>query len=108
MRGSFRLKLILLLATAIAGPTLADTDPSLSQVYQAVQIGHLEQAQKMIDQVLHDHPKSAKAHYVAAEVNATKPPIGGIGAGLRFPQNFSPYLTAQVDTDGVRNARRQP
>ena len=65
MRGSFRLHLILilLLATAFAVPTLADTDPSLSQVYEAVRTGHLEQAQKMMNQVLHDHPKSAKAHY---------------------------------------------
>jgi hypothetical protein len=108
MRGSFRLHLILLLAIAFAVPTLADTDPSLSQVYEAVRTGHLEQAQKTINQVLHDHPKSAKAHYVAAEVNAAKPPIGGIGTGLGFPQNSSPYLTAQVDTDGVRNVRRQP
>jgi hypothetical protein len=108
MRVSFRLHLILLLAAAYAGPTLADTDPSLSQVYEAVRTGHVEQAQKMMNQVLHDHPKSAKAHIVAAEVNAAKPPIGGIGTGLGFPQNSSPCLTAQVDTDGVRNALRQP
>jgi hypothetical protein len=91
MRGSFRFHLILLLATAFAGPTLADTDPSLSQVYEAVRTGHLEQAQKMTNQVLRDHPKSAKAHYVAAEVNAASgnfvlasPDHSQTGSGLRF------------------------
>ena len=37
-----------------------------------------------------------------------KPPIGGIGKGMEFPQNSSPCLTAQVATDEVRDARRQP
>jgi hypothetical protein len=48
MRGSFRLHLILLLATAFAAPTPADTDPTLSQVYEAARTGHLEQVQTMI------------------------------------------------------------
>jgi hypothetical protein len=90
MRGSFRLHLILLLATALAVPTLADTDPSLSQVYEAVRTGHLEQAQKMMNQVLHDHPKSAKAHYVAAEVSAAS---GNLVLGrqeLRLAQELAP------------------
>jgi hypothetical protein len=39
MRGSFRLHLTLLLATAFAAPTLADTDPSLPQVY-AIEPSH--------------------------------------------------------------------
>jgi hypothetical protein len=42
MRGSFQLHLILPLVTAFAGPTLVDTDPSLSLVYDAVRTGHLE------------------------------------------------------------------
>ena len=46
-------------------------------------------------------------HSTAAEVIA-QPPIGGIGTGVEFPQNSSPCLTAPVDTDGVRDARRQP
>jgi uncharacterized protein len=92
MRGSYRVHLILLFATAFAVPTLADTDPSLSQVYEAVRIGHLEQARKMMNQVLHDHPKSARAHYVAAEVNAAS---GNFVLGrqeLRLAQELSPGL----------------
>ncbi len=92
MRGSFRLHLILPLVTAFAGPTVADTDPSLSQVYEAVRTGHLEQAQTMMNQVLHDHPKSAKAHYVAAEVNAASGNLVQGRQELRLAQELAPGL----------------
>ena len=92
MRGSFRLHLILLLAAAFAAPTLADTDPSLSQVYDSVRNGHLEQAQRMINQVLHDHPKSAKAHYVAAEVSAASGNLVQARQELRLAQELAPGL----------------
>src|SRR5687767_9962280 len=62
--------LMLILAIAFAAPVLADNDPSLSQVYQEARTGHLSQAQRMMDQVLRDHPRSAKAHYVTAELYA--------------------------------------
>ena len=92
MRGRFQLHLILLLAIAFAVPAAADTDPPLSQVYEAVRTGHLEQAQKMMTQVLHDHPKSAKARYVAAEVDAAS---GSFVLGrqeLRHAQELAPGL----------------
>jgi hypothetical protein len=92
MRGSIRLHLVLLLATAFAAPTLADTDATLSQVYEAERTGHLDQARQMMNQVLRDHPKSAKAHYVAAEVNAAS---GNFDLGrqeLRLAQDLAPGL----------------
>jgi uncharacterized protein len=61
---------ILALALASAGPVLAAPDPTMDQVYQAVRAGHVVQAEQMMTQVLRDHPQSAKAHYVAAEVYA--------------------------------------
>jgi hypothetical protein len=64
------LVLALFLSLAFAGPVPAATDPTLHQVYQAVQTGHLDQAQQMMNQVLRDHPRSARAHYVAAELYA--------------------------------------
>jgi hypothetical protein len=65
-----RLFLILMLASVCAGPSLAGTDPSLSQVYEAARAGHLDRAQQMMSEVLRDHPRSAKAHYVTAELYA--------------------------------------
>jgi len=53
-----------------AAPSFADSDASMHQIFEAAQSGHLDQAQQMIDQVVKDHPKSAKAHFVAAEIAA--------------------------------------
>jgi clan AA aspartic protease (TIGR02281 family) len=46
----------------------ADTLPTVDQIYLAEQAGHQDEAQRMISQVLAAHPKSAKAHFVQAEV----------------------------------------
>ena len=62
--------LILCLALPLAAPAFGATDPSVDQVYGAVRAGHLDEAQQMIAQVMRDHPKSGKAHYVAAEIYA--------------------------------------
>ena len=61
--------LALVVALACAGPVLA-ADPTVDQVYQAARAGHLDEAQQLMDQVLKDHPNSAKAHYVEAELSA--------------------------------------
>lgn len=62
-------------ALALAAATVASTpafaagaDATIDQVYQAAQAGRFDDAQKMMDQVLHDHPNSAKAHFVEAEL----------------------------------------
>jgi hypothetical protein len=61
----------LTLAVSFSAPVLADAaDPTVHQIYEAAEAGHLDQAQQMMDQVLRDHPKSAKAHYVQAELYA--------------------------------------
>jgi hypothetical protein len=61
--------LALVVALACAGPVLA-ADPSVDEVYRAANSGHLVEAQQLMDQVLRDHPNSAKAHYVEAELSA--------------------------------------
>jgi hypothetical protein len=53
----------------IGAPSLA-ADATLNQVYEAVHAGRLNQAQGMMAEVLRDHPNSAKAHYVEAEILA--------------------------------------
>ena len=55
---------------AVSLPAFADADPTMDQIYTAAAGGHLDQAQQMITQVLADHPTSAKAHYVQAELYA--------------------------------------
>jgi uncharacterized protein len=53
-----------------ASVAFADSDPTMDQIYAAAAGGHLDQAQQMITQVLADHPSSAKAHFVQAELYA--------------------------------------
>jgi hypothetical protein len=62
---------MLVLAAGFLGIVRAqDADPTVDQVYAAASSGHLTEAQQMMNQVLRDHPRSAKAHYVAAELDA--------------------------------------
>ena len=58
------------LSFSLSWTALADTDPTVHQIYEAASSGHFDQAQRMMDRVLRDHPNSAKAHYVQAEIYA--------------------------------------
>ena len=46
----------------------AFAEATLPEVYQAVQSGQMAKADVMMKEVLQNHPNSAKAHYVAAEL----------------------------------------
>ncbi|QWE15861.1 tol-pal system YbgF family protein [Polynucleobacter sp. AP-Nino-20-G2] len=47
---------------------VAFAEATLPEVYQAVQAGQMAKADAMMKEVLQNHPNSAKAHYVAAEL----------------------------------------
>ena len=81
-----------------AGVAFADTDPTPHQIYEAAQSGQVAAAQRMIDQVLRDHPQNAKAHFIAAELDAR---IGDLAAARQQ------LATArQIDpTDSFTSAR---
>src|SRR5665213_3019052 len=57
-------------AFTAASPAFADAETTVDQIYTAAQGGHLDQAQQMMTQVLANHPTSARAHYVQAELYA--------------------------------------
>lgn len=59
-----------LLGAALAGTAIAQAEPTIDQVYQAAKAGRSAEADRMIDQVLQNHPNSAKAHFVKAELAA--------------------------------------
>src|SRR6202035_4771315 len=54
--------------------------------------GHLDQAQQMISQVLADHPTSAKAHYVQAELYAREGKTGLARSELSTAEQLKPGL----------------
>jgi hypothetical protein len=83
---------IFLFAVILAAPVFAATNPTSEQVYEAVRSGHLDQAERMVTQVLRDHPKSAKAHYVAAEVYAKEGKTSDAQHNLDVAQTLAPGL----------------
>ena len=84
--------LILVIAIAFAGPVLAAADPTLNQVYEAARSGHVAQAQQMMSQVLRDHPRSAKAHYVSAELYARQGDLTTARQELSTAEQLEPGL----------------
>jgi hypothetical protein len=97
---------ILLFAGIFAAPVFAANDPTSDQVYEVARSGHLEQAEQMIDQVLRDHPKSGKAHYVAAEVYAREGKTALAGRELSTAQTLAPGLPF-AKPDAVAALRRE-
>jgi len=86
-------------ALAFASPSFAQAadpkpaDPTMHQIYEAARGGHLDQAQQMITQVLIDHPNSANAHYVQAELYAKEGKIPLARAELGTAERLNPGLT---------------
>jgi hypothetical protein len=70
----------------------ADADPTVHQIYEAASTGHLDQAQQMMDQVLRDHPNSAKAHYVQAELYAREGKAALARSELNQAEQLKPGL----------------
>src|SRR5277367_4585435 len=79
---------------ALGSPSFAQAaDPTINQIYEAAAGGHLDQAQQMITQVLADHPSSAKAHYVQAELYAREGKISLARTELGNAERLNPGLT---------------
>ena len=75
-----------------ASALAADADPTVHQIYEAAASGHLDQAQQMMNQVLRDHPESAKAHFVQAELYAREGKTAQARAELNQAEQLKPGL----------------
>jgi hypothetical protein len=82
----------LALATVFACGSVAAlaADPTVDDIYRATTSGRLDEAQTMIGQVLRDHPNSAKAHFVAAEVYARAGRLAAAREQLNEAQTLDP------------------
>jgi uncharacterized protein len=76
----------------LAGAAFAADAPTLHQIYEAAQAGRLNDAQGMINQVLKDHPNSAKAHYVDAEILAKTGHLNQAREELNNAERLEPGL----------------
>jgi len=83
----------LVIATILSfGLVMAQSEPTMSQVYSTAQSGKLDQAQVMIQQVLVSHPKSAKAHFVQSELYARQGNLIRAREALANAEKFAPGL----------------
>lgn len=84
-----KLLLILLIAGTVS---FGDNLPTIHQVYQTAQSGHLDDARQMVDHVLKVHPESAKAHFVDAEILVRQGDLAKAKSELATAEKLSPGL----------------
>lgn len=97
---------LVVLALLSFGFAMAQSEPTLNQVYATAQAGKLDQAQTMIQQVLIGHPKSAKAHFVRAELFARQGDLAHARESLATADKLSPGL-AFAKPEAVQALRTQ-
>jgi clan AA aspartic protease (TIGR02281 family) len=84
----------------------AAAEPTMHQIYEAATAGHLDQAQEMISQVLANHPKSAKAHWVQAEVYAKANKTNMARDEVLEAERLNPGLT-EISAKAVRQLKTE-
>ncbi len=88
------------------GLAMAQSEPTLSQIYEAAQGGRMEQAQTMMQQVLIAHPGSGKAHFVQAELFARQGKLGLARESLATAEKLAPGLPS-IKPEALQSLRTQ-
>lgn len=88
------------------GLAMAQSEPTLKQIYEAAQAGRVEQAQVMVQQVLVTHPNSAKAHFVQAELFARQGELGRAREALATADKLAPGLPF-AKSEAIQSLRTQ-
>jgi len=81
---------LLFLTVCFTAPAFAEEEATMHQVYLAVEAGKFNEAQSMMDKVLQDHPNSAKAHFVEAELLAKQGLFSNAGVELNTAESLQP------------------
>ena len=71
---------------------VAMAEATLPQVSQAIQSGQLAKADAMMKEVLQNHPNSAKAHYIAAELYIREGKLDAARNAFATAENLAPGL----------------
>ena len=103
---SFELLVAFSLSFLLLSAAHAAAEPTMHQIYEAATTGHLDQAQEMISQVLANHPKSAKAHWVQAEVYAKANKTNLARAEVLEAERLNPGLT-EISAKAVRELKSE-
>ena len=72
--------------------SFAADEPSMHEVYLAAEAGKFAEAQAMMNKVLADHPNSAKAHFVEAELKAKQGLLSEAKTELSTAESLEPGL----------------
>ena len=96
----------LLAVFSSALPALAQSEPTLKQIYDTAQSGQVDKAQTMVQQVLVLHPNSAKAHFVQAELYARQGRLPKARESLATAEKLAPGLPF-AKSEGIQNLRAQ-
>ena len=75
------------------GIAFADDSPTIDQVYQAAHAGRMDDAQRMMNMVLRNHPNSAKAHFVEAELFSRQGLMSQAENELNIAKRLNPALS---------------
>ena len=79
-------------AAVLLTSNAAFAEANLPEVYKAVQSGQMAKADAMMKEVLQNHPNSAKAHYVAAELYLKEGKVDVARNHFMTAQNLAPGL----------------
>lgn len=86
---------VLVVSVFVAQAAFAANVPTLDQVREAAQGGRLNDAHSMMQQVLKEHPNSAKAHFVDAEILAKMGRMSDARGELHTAERLQPGLTGE-------------
>jgi uncharacterized protein len=93
MSKSLILSVVLCGAALLGGSSVWAADVAPSDVYAAAKAGHIAQAEQMVDEAVKEHPGSAKAHYVAAEIYAKAGNFSRARSELDTARGIEPALS---------------
>jgi len=99
-------QLLLLMAFMATGVAMAQSEPTMSQIYATARSGKLDQAQVMVQQVLVAHPKSAKAYFIQAELYSRQGQLERARESLSSAETYAPGL-AFAKPEAVNALRAQ-
>jgi hypothetical protein len=89
---NLRTLLLAFAALLFVGLALAQGDPTIQEIYATAKSGQVDKARQMTQQVLSDHPKSAKAHFVMAELDASQGRTAQASDALATAESLAPGL----------------
>lgn len=108
MQSLFKLfaRLLMVASLLSVGSTMAQSPPSMNDIYATAKAGDLEKAQVMVQQVLLSYPKSGKAYFVQAELYSRQGKLDRARESLSNAEKYAPGLPF-AKAEAVQSLRAQ-